>query len=150
MFKKLINVGMFLAACAVVFSLFMFLTMPGQKNSGTEPTKTQAVKISMPVDLAGKWESTTSKTGTKMVAEVKDNTIFVEMYVNDGYTGLWYGTFDILQPGQNTIVSKFIQDNQNHRALSTAETKEFLYQGQSLIFDYSVMGTRTTVEMKRV
>lgn len=150
MFKKLLSVILLLAALAIVFTGFMFFTAPGVHKTATEPTKTDAVKVSMPIDLAGKWESTTSKAGTKMVAEVKDNTVFVQMYANDGYTGLWYGTFDILQPGQNVMNSKAIEDDQNHFVLSTAETKEFLYQKGSLIFDFSVMGTRTTVEMKRV
>lgn len=149
MFKKLISVAAFLALIVAVVTAVMLFTMPSQKNAGTEPTKTEAVKVSMPIDLAGKWESKTSKAGTKMVAEIKNNMIFVEMYANDGFTGLWYGTFDILQPGQNTVNSKAVNDV-DHFALSSADTKEFLYQGGSLVFDYSVMGTRTTVELKRV
>lgn len=118
--------------------------------NGSIVTQTDAVKVSMPVDLAGKWESEVSRvTGSKMVASVKNNTIHVEIYANEGYTGLWYGTFDILQPGEKTITSKAI-DDPNHLVLSSSETKDFLYQGQSLVFDYSVMGTRTTVEMRRV
>lgn len=122
---------------------------PDNTKTPPAPTSPGLVKIVKPIDLAGKWESGESKIGTKMVAEVKNNTIHVQMYVNDGYTGLWYGTFDILQPGQNTISSKFI-DDPDHFVLSSAETKDFLYQQGSLIFDYSVMGTVTTIELKRV
>lgn len=149
MFRKILFLLAGLTALALVFTTVMYVSMPEQ-TTNTQPIKTDAVKVSMPIDLAGKWESTTSKAGTKMVGEVKDGKIFVQMYANDGYTGLWYGTFDILQPGQNTVVSKFIEDNQDHFALSTAETKEFLYQKGSLIFDYSVMGSSFTIEMKRV
>lgn len=149
MFRKILFLLAGLTALALVFTTVMYVSMPEQ-TTNTQPIKTDAVKVSMPIDLAGKWESTTSKAGTKMIGEVKDGKIFVQMYANDGYTGLWYGTFDILQPGQNTVVSKFIEDNQDHFALSTAETKEFLYQKGSLIFDYSVMGSSFTIEMKRV
>jgi hypothetical protein len=93
--------------------------------------------------------STESKAGTKFLGHIKDNRIHVEMYAAEGYTGLWYGTFDILQPGVTTMVSSAIQD-ENHFVLSTAETKDFLYQKGSLIFEFAVMGTRTTIEMKRV
>jgi len=146
--KKLINFAAFLVAFVAVFVTIMYLTAPTQTTQ--EPVqKTEAVKIVKPIDLAGKWESVESKAGTKFVGEVKDNRVYIQMYVSDGYTGLWYGSFDILQPGQNTINSKAIEDD-DHFVLSSSETKEFLYQKGSLIFSFSVMGTTTTIEMKRV
>jgi len=147
--KKLLWFVGVAALLVVLGTAVSLIAIPVQKNSSSsEPTKTNAVQISMPTDLGGKWESETSDTGSKMVAKVENGTIFVEMYVNNGYTGLWYGTFDILQPGDNVMVSKFI-DDPSHFALSSAKTKEFLYQKGSLVFDFSVMGTRRTVELKR-
>lgn len=141
-------VALFLIAGVALFKLFSGADKPAEIGSIT--TQQEAVKIiEKPVDPSGKWESATSKAGTKMVAEVKNNTIHVEMYAADGYTGLWYGTLDFFQPGQNGQTSKAI-DDPDHFVLSSAETKEFIYQDDTLVFDFSVMGTRTTVAMKRV
>lgn len=149
MVKKLLSVVAFLTIAAVVFTAFMYFTAPTSQKTQQPVQQTQAVKISKPIDLSGKWESTTSKAGTKFVAEIKDNRVHVQMYANDGYTGLWYGTFDILPAGQNVIVSKAIEDD-DHFVLSSAETKDFLYQKGSLVFDFAVMGVVTTIEMKHV
>jgi hypothetical protein len=148
--KKIATLVIIMVAAILFGTTVAYLAFPPEKNVAPgSTTQTEAVKISKPIDLAGKWESAESKIGTKMVAEVKNNTIHIQMYVSDGYTGLWYGTFDILQPGQNTVVSKFI-DDPDHFVLSSAETKDFLYQKGSLIFSYTVMGTMTTIELKRV
>lgn len=148
MSKKLLRVAVFVFMLALAFVATMYFLTP--ENSAQGPVqKADAVKVSMPIDLSGKWESAVSKAGTKFVGDIKENKIFIEMYANDGYTGLWYGTFDILQPGTNSMVSSAIQD-EDHFVLSTAETKEFIYQKGSLVFEFSVMGTRTTIEMKRV
>lgn len=147
---------MFSIALAILLTVLaisaVYLLTPNSSNTNQQVSvqKSEAVKVKMPIDLTGEWQSVESKTGSKFLGHVKDNTVFIQIYANDGYTGLWYGTIDILQPGENVVVSKFIEDNQNHFALSTAKTKNFLYQNGSLIFDYTVMGTRTTVEMKRV
>lgn len=125
-----------------------YFAFPPSKTTNSVTT-TSAVKLSMPVDLSGKWESAIDKVGTKMFAKIENNTIYIEMSVNDGSAGLWYGTFDVLAPGKNSIDSTFI-DDPDHFVLSSAESKEFIYQGGSLVFDYSSMGIRTTVEMKRV
>jgi hypothetical protein len=135
------------AAAALFGSMTMAILPPAPKITAP-PTSTPAVAVGT-IDLSGKWESAESKAGTKMIAEIKNNTIHVEMKVADGFTGLWYGTFDTLQPGQNVMTSKAIH-NSNYLVVSSAQTKDFLYQKESLIFDFSVMGTRTTVEMKRV
>lgn len=137
-----------LAVFGTAISLYVF---PPQKTSHTQITKQDVapVKAAVAVDLSGKWESEVSQTGMKMVATVQNGTIFVEMYKDKAYTGLWYGTFDFLQPGEKEVVSKFI-DDPNHFALSTAKTKDFLYQDGSLVFEYSVFAVRTIVEMKRV
>lgn len=134
-----------LAIIAAVAGVFFFAPIDHKSNDTNVP----AVKVSMPVDLSGNWQSVESRAGTKFVAEIKDNRVFVQMYAADGYTGLWYGTFDILQPGNNLMVSKAIEDD-DHFVLSIAETKDFLYQNGSLIFNFSVMGTTTAIEMKRV
>lgn len=120
---------------------------PASVTKDPQVTQTQAVKMSVPVDLTGEWRSVEGSKG-KMIATIKDNTIHVEMVDTQSFIGLWYGTFDILQSGQKEMISKAI-DDPKHFVLSSAKTKAFLYQNDSLVFDYSVMGVRTTVEMKR-
>ena len=110
---------------------------------------TTVINTPTAIDLTGRWESNVSKSGTKMIVHIKNGTVHVEMYADEAYTGLWYGTFDILRPGEKTLTSKYIDDPQ-HFVLSSAETKDFTYDSGALKFDFSVMGTRTTVEMRRV
>lgn len=142
-----------LAAVGAVTLLDKTELFGGPEHTYTEypPPVTTTTTINTPtaVDLSGRWESNTSTSGTKMVGQIKNGTIHVEMYADQAYTGLWYGTFDILQPGEKTLTSKYIDDPQ-HFVLSNAETKDFIYDSGALKFDFSVMGTRTTVEMRRV
>lgn len=146
----------------VIVGLVIILALPiiGIALSNREPvatyteyqpsvTATTTINTPVAVDLSGRWESNTSTAGTKMVGQVENGTIHVEMYADQAYTGLWYGTFDILQPGEKTLTSKYI-DDPAHFVLSNAETKDFTYDSGALKFDFSVMGTRTTVEMRRV
>lgn len=152
MFKKLINVLaiLALAAAAGVGGVY-YVSQPEQKMRSLDVTQTVNVTASSEApkatDLSGKWQSE-EKAGSKFVGTVKDGKIHIEMVVAEGYTGLWYGTFDYLQPGQKKIMSKAIED-ESHFVLSNAKEKEFLYQGKSLIFNFEVMGTRTAIEMKR-
>jgi hypothetical protein len=138
-------VMIFLAALAAVCGILAFSpeNPPAQNNKDVP-----AVKIVGPLDLSGEWISAESSAGTKFLGHVKNNTILVEMSAGDGLSNLWYGTFDILQPGKNVVVSSAIEGDVFY--LSSAKTKDFLYQNGSLVFDFSVMGTRTTIEMKRV
>lgn len=142
-----------IVACvaSVMFALTFVSVEPTQTYNEYPPSVAATTVINTPtaVDLSGRWESNASKAGTKMVGQIKNGTIHVEMYADEAYTGLWYGTFDILQPGEKTLTSKYI-DDPAHFVLSSAETKDFTYDSGALKFDFSVMGTRTTVEMRRV
>lgn len=121
---------------------------PAQNNVNVPAVK--IVQPPKPIDLTGEWTSGESTAGTKFLAHIKNNTVLVEMSATDGFSNLWYGTFDILQPGEKKMVSKAILDD-NVFVLSNAETKDFRYQDDgSLQFDFSVMGTRTTITLKRV
>lgn len=124
------------------------VSLPDRPMEGPASTTiTSAVKLSMPIDLSGKWRSV---EGTKVpfIAEIKDGKIHLDMLQNKSVMAFWYGTFDILQPGEKVVSSKAIKD-ENVFVLSSSDTKDFLYQGDSLVFDYTIVGIRTTVEMKR-
>jgi hypothetical protein len=142
-----------LTMLAAVGLVMMLDKADGPEHTYTEypPSVATTTVINTPtaIDLTGRWESNVSKSGTKMIGHIKNGTVHVEMYADEAYTGLWYGTFDILQPGEKTLTSKYIDDPQ-HFVLSSAETKDFTYDSGALKFDFSVMGTRTTVEMRRV
>lgn len=133
--------------CILGGTAVTYLVFPPQESQNPV-TMTSAVKVTMPIDLSGKWESVEGKTGSKFIANIENNTIHVEMTVSDGFSGLWYGTFDILQPGENSISSKALNDP-NKFVLSSLETKDFLYRDGSLFFNLSVMGTTSAVELKR-
>jgi hypothetical protein len=147
---KFVRLLVILTLCGVLATAIMFLQdQPNKTTPSPTPPAVGAVKIVQPINLAGEWQSVESRAGTKFVGHIKNNTIQIEMSATDGFATLWYGTFDVLQPGEKVMVSKAIDDPQ-YFALSSAETKDFLYQDISLVFDFAVMGTRTTIEMKRV
>lgn len=129
-----------LAIVAAVAGIFFFAPVENKSNDTNVP----AVKINAPVDLNGKWKS----DKPAFEAEVKNGTIEVSMVLVEGYSRFWYGTFDNPQPGTNEVVSKGI-DEPGKFYLSSAETKNFLYQNGKLVVDFSVMGTTTAVAMSR-
>lgn len=139
-----------LAAIALGFGLPALFSTSESAQTHVEypPSAAQTTNPPAPIDLSGEWVSTESTAGTKFFGHIKNNTILVEMSASDGFSNLWYGTFDFLQPGDKVMVSSAIEGDVFF--LSSAETKNFLYQDGNLIFDFSVMGTRTTIEMKRV
>lgn len=145
------TITILLAGIAVVSGLlWVFLPdKPVQSHTVHPPSVAVTTETPKSIDLSGEWVSVENKAGTKFVGHIKNNTVHIEMVADNAYTGLWYGTFDILQPGAKKMVSSAIEDEE-HFVLSSAETKDFLYQNGSLVFDFSVMGTRTTIEMKRV
>lgn len=149
---KFLRLLVILVCCIAFGTAVAYFAIPEKRNvivPTTSAVQTSAVKVSKTVDLSGKWESQKSTVGSKAVVEIRNNTVLVQFYMNDGYTTIWYGTFDVLQPGQKTMVSKAIKDD-GHFALSQDDTKEFLYQNDGLIFSFKIMGTRTTMELKRV
>lgn len=146
---KILRIAMYAVVAALIFSLFYhFAALPERPMQDPASSTVGAVKIVKPVDCTGEWASE-EKNGSRFVAHVKNGVIHVEMQVAGGFTGLWYGTFDIFQPGQSGLISKALNDPK-YLVLSSADTKEFVYQDGSLAFDFSVAGTRTTVELKRV
>lgn len=149
MFRKLFRVLAILSLIAVGGTAIGYFGAQPDHPAQAPASTAGVVQIVKPIDLSGEWQSVESHAGTKFLGHIKNNTVHIEMVANGGYSGLWYGTFDILQPGENEMLSSAIED-ENYFVLSSAETKNFIYQDGSLVFDFSVMGVRTTIEMKRV
>jgi hypothetical protein len=136
--------GAVIAVCLfiAIAALFKFFTGADQGLPSIE----QGVKIVKPLDLNGEWKS----TNPNVIATVQNGTIEVQNILEGGgYARWWFGTFDNPQDGKVGVISKGIEDPDKFY-LSSAETKEFVYDNGMLKFQISTMGVSEIVEMKRV
>lgn len=149
MLKKLLRLVV-IGSLLIVFgtAVSYFAAQPDRPMREPGSTQTSAVKVAQPVDLNGTWRS----EKPKVTATVLNGTIDVESITEDGgYVRWWYGTFDNPPAGKHGVTSKGVEDP-NKFYLSSAETKDFVYDPQNklLRFQISMMGVTKIVEMKRV
>lgn len=144
--RKFLSLLAFLVVLAAVVMGGVYVsTMPDDTKTNA-PSVEQGVKIVKPLDLNGKWKS----DKPKVTAVVQNGTIEVESITEDGgFVRWWYGTFDNPQDGKVGVTSKGIEDPDKFY-LSSAETKDFVYDKEMLKFQISMMGVTRVVEMKRV
>ena len=141
--KALRNLAFLMLLAVVTMGSVYYATMP---DSSSMPSVEQGVKIVKPLDLNGEWKS----EKPSVVATVQNGTIEVQSILEDGgYARWWFGTFDNPQDGKVGVTSKGIQDP-DKVYLSSAETKDFVYDNGMLKFQISLMGVSKVVEMKRV
>lgn len=103
--------------------------------------------VAEPVDMTGTWTSV-GDTPSQFEADISTDEIVVEI-VSDGAKMLyWKGTFDHSQSPTFTSVAD--KEALNGSLLgSTADDKEFAYSNGELSFEFTVMGTTTTVRMQQ-
>lgn len=110
-------------------------------NSFTNPSAVNTTE-----DLIGKWE-TTDPDNPRMAADVLADSITIDLLGPDSSLVYWHGSFSDLRADSNTITSNAIEEGS--LALSTASTKDFVYENGRLSFEITAMGVTKTVQMTR-
>lgn len=105
-----------------------------------------------PTNLNGTWVSIAddASAAPNFVAEVKDDTILINMTMGND-TGLyWSGTFESRAVDTHKITST---GNIEHMSTSlfgsSAKSKEFTYEGGSIRFTFSILGVSHLVELEK-
>lgn len=151
--KKLINRYPYTAGFVIglillgMFSTIVIATpdrsMRGDNNLVTS-SSTPAVKVHVPIDPTGVWESTTDEP--KMIAMITKRTIAIDFVRDKTETNYWNGTFDEPQSGLSTISSRRVDES---FMLSSAAFKTFIYNADTISFEVESMGSKTTVTLTR-
>lgn len=112
-----------------------------------KPVDTQAVAAEKgkPGDLTGDWV-TKSDAKVKFVAEIRQGTILIHMADKGDALAYYYGTFTTADE-YNVFHSKAIEDGKF--VWSNSKEKDFLWQKDSLIFEYRMPGIVSHIELVR-
>lgn len=134
------------------FVAIAILVMGGVKISTSEsreikPVDKQAVAAEKgkPGDLTGDW-TTKPDAKVKFTAEIQNGTILIHMVSSGDALAYYYGTFTTADE-YNVFHSKAIDDGKF--VWSTSLEKDFLWQKNSLIFEYRMPGIVSNIELVR-
>ncbi len=102
-----------------------------------------------PTDLTGSW-STQANPDFTMTAVVSNNDIEVTWEAPDTSALYWKGTFNASASEGSTITSDGDTETMSMSLLaSQSESKDFLYDDDKIAFDFTIMGTTTTLYLER-
>lgn len=128
---------------------------------GAEPTPTGATESKaaeeapQAPDLTGEWkQSNSASTDSYQQATITADTITVDWVSDGGNTSsiYWVGTFE----APNTATEPYTLTSKRDAAAtdsallaSTSDTKELTYEGDTLSYEVSMLGTTTKVKLKK-
>lgn len=105
-----------------------------------------------PVSLVGEWYQINHNPDSWMTASISGESIQVDFRSSDYRSIFWMGSFDtrLKQSGKFKIVSLGDQDAMRWQiAASTEKQKTFTYDHGILSFEFSVLGSSTTIHMTK-
>lgn len=129
-----------LALLAVIVSIF---TLASCGSHGASPNKN-------PKTLIGEWHQINSNTSGWMTASISGESIQVNLRGRDSSSIFWLGTFDTDKKpvGKFKVVSLGDQDAMKWQIMASTESKKtFAYDNGDLSFEFSAMGSTTTIHM---
>lgn len=122
--------------------------------AGSPQTQTAEQAPKAP-DLAGAWkQSNPNSPETYQQATITADTITVEWVSNGGDTRsvYWVGTFEAPTDATEPHTWSSKRDaaaTDNALMASTSDTKDFTFQGDTISYDVSALGSTTTVKLKK-
>jgi len=103
-----------------------------------------------PISMVGEWHQVNASPDGWMTASISGESIQVNLQSRDSSSIFWLGSFDTGRKsyGKFKVVSFGDQDAMKlDIAASTDKQKTFVYDNGVLSFDFSALGTSTTVRM---
>lgn len=138
----IIAIALTLACALFATIIYAVASMPPKAGSVADTNATEVVV------LDGAWKST--KDDPKFRSLIKNGTIEVYIVADDTSSLYWKGSFP-WNKGDETISSTADREALDGSLLgSNANTKVFLYDGDNIVFDFTIMGTTTTITMEKV
>lgn len=133
-----------LAVLALIVSIFT-LASCGSTHGASVSTK--------PVSLVGEWHQVNSDPSGWMTASISGESIQVNLKGRDSSSVFWMGTFDTHKrtASKYKVVSLGDQDAMRWMITASSESKKtFTYDHGVLSFQFSALGSSTTIHMTKV
>lgn len=144
-----------LIVCGGLLTLAGFNLVPDAANAQKSPeTNSRDIRREQSNrDLTGEWHQTKGRPGVVTEAQVSMAGIQIYVEERDGSSSIyWMGSFDS-RPSSNTIVS--VADPDAKAAMSRSifgsggSSKVFTYKDGALSFEFTMLGTTNTIELKK-
>ena len=106
-----------------------------------------------PSSLVGEWRQVNSNPNGWMTASISGESIQVNLVSRDSSSIFWLGSFDTNRTpiGKFKVVSLGDQDAMKLMIAASSESKKtFTYNNGDLSFEFSALGSSTTVHMKKL
>lgn len=132
-----------LALLALIVSIFT-LASCGSSHGASVSTQ--------PVSLVGEWHQVNPNPSGWMTASITGESIQVDLQGRDSSSIFWMGTFDTHKRSTSKykIVSLGDQDAMRYKiAASNEKQKTFTYDHGVLSFEFSALGSSTTIHMTK-
>lgn len=142
--RKYIIFALVAVACAV--AAFLTLSPIGAGATDSKPADDK------PVNFIGTWHQVKGNPDFVMTAEISFGSIQINMKTRDGSNVYWMGTFDtdMTDIKHFTMISTGDQDAMANMIFASQDpTKKFTYRDGTLSFDFTIMGTTTTVHLSK-
>ena len=126
-----------------------------QPQAGGEGQPALQPEQKQPLDLTGSWEqSNKNSEDSYHVATIEDGVITVDWIADGGKTSsiYWVGTYEAPTEATESYTWDSANDHeQTDGALlaSSDDTKTFTYENGVLSYQFSALGTTTTIEMQK-
>jgi len=149
--RKHLITGLVAAVLAVAaFLAFSPLGLGGVK-AGASPEKTSDDKPKT-MNFIGKWHQIEGNPNALMTAEITYGAIQINMRLDGSDNVYWLGTFDtdMTDIQHFTMISVGDQDAMANKIFASQDpTKTFTYSGGVLSFDFTMLGSTTTVRLSK-
>jgi hypothetical protein len=146
--RKYLITSLVAAALAVASFLFLSPLGVGGAKAGAS-TKDDKPKT---VNFIGTWHQIDGDPSAVMTAEISFGAIQINLKTRDSSNVYWLGTFDtdMTDVKAFTMISNGDQDAMANMIFASQDsTKKFTYRDGVLSFDFSILGTTTTVHLTK-
>lgn len=128
---------------------------PSATAGSSAPESSAAEEAPEAPDLTGEWkQSNTNSEDSYQQASITSDTITIEWVTDGGNTTsiYWVGTFEAPTDASESYTWTSERDAEATDSSllgSTSDTKDFMYEGETISYEVTALGTTTTVEMKK-
>lgn len=140
------SVVVFLIAGLLV-SISVWIAVAAFKGSNNASAHTKTIA---PASMIGKWQENDATNGVIMKATITPGAIQINMVTRDSTSIFWLGTFDSDKDPSKPFKTISNGDTDALKLSimgSNEKTKLFTYKNGVLSFEFSMMGTSTTIHL---
>jgi hypothetical protein len=138
---------------AIILSLSLFAVVTAcSSSSSTTPGAAVVTAVpAAPVSLDGDWAMSEPAPGFNMTANISGGIIEVSWISDDTRALYWVGTFPTVAPpvGEKIVSVGNVDDMASSILASTEASKPFTYTGDTLDYEFSMLGVSKVIHLKK-